>query len=256
MKTPFVQLVSFGDSFSDNDFTDGYGFRSYTNTDVWTEQLAGFLGVPHLGLAWGGAMSDHRNYANYNDPNAWSGLRWQVDQYLAEVQGADLSAILFTIMCGSNDVWGGRSDPEWTAGNIRAAAAKLARAGARHILYRETTAVIMAPGYLEGEYAYLRDDWAKLVNGANKATKIQFAELAKEFPNLKIYYQETDLLFTKIKNGAEGFKFEILDRKWFDSHIYPAPGGYLWYDEWHPMGRAHKLMAEESLETLRAALAK
>ncbi len=256
LKTPFTSLVAFGDSFSDNAFADGHGFARATNTWTWVEYLAQMLGLAdaHDNWAWGGAMSDERN-CNLPDMK-WSGLQWQIDEYLKTVGQADLSKNLFTIMCGSNDIW--VSDPippAQSAKNIRLAMTRLARAGARHILYRETSAVIMSPGYLAGQYAEYHDPWAKAVNEMNAATKKEILEgFAKEFPEVKVYYLETDPLFAKIKNGEPGFKFEIFDKPWRGTYTFPEPYKYMWYDDWHPMGQVHKLMAEDAVEGLKESL--
>ena len=256
-QTPFTAIVAFGDSFSDNGFADGHGFKRYTETLTWVEFLAQDLGLPLENRAWGGAMSNERN-CNHADGVNWSGLAWQVEDYLKSLPpGQDISKILFTVMVGSNDIWAGITDGSVTAQNIRQALVALAKAGAKHILYRETTAVLMSPGYLSGDYASYNEPWAKLVNDANAATqKLLSGDLIKEFPGLKIYYQSTDALFTKIKEGWDGFKFEILDKPWWGSYTFPEPFKYLWYDEWHPSGQAHRLMADDALASLKETLKK
>lgn len=254
LKTPFTAIVAFGDSFSDNGFADGHGFKRYTETLTWVEYLAAWLNLPLEDRAWGGAMSNERN-CNHPEGVNWSGLAWQVDGYLQATAGQDLSKILFTVMVGSNDVWAGMEDGAVTAQNIRRAMTALAKAGARHILYRETSAALMSPGYLSGDYAGYSAPWAKLVNGANQATRKELLDgLAKEFPALKIYYHPSDPLFTKIKEGQPGFKFEILDKPWWGTYTLPEPYKYLWYDEWHPSGQAQRLMAEDSLAALKKEL--
>jgi hypothetical protein len=79
-------------------------------------------------------------------------------------------------------------------------------------------------------------------------------KITAEFPDLKIYYEETDALFQKIKSGQKGYKFEIFDKPWWGTYTFPTPFVYLWYDEWHPSGPLHKLIAADSLQDLKAAL--
>jgi phospholipase/lecithinase/hemolysin len=255
LKTPFTAIVAFGDSFTDDGFADGHGFKRYTETLTWVEYLAKALELPLDNWAWGGALSDARN-CNHPEGVTWSGLLWQVDEYLnALPQGADLSNIHFTIMVGSNDVWMGISDPQFTATNIGQAVRTLAKAGAKNILYRETTAVMLSPGYLAGDYAKYAEPWTKLVDGSNLLTRVDLKEkVITEFPDLKIYYHETDPLFQKVKKGQKGFKFEIIDKPWWGTYSMPTPYAYLWYDEWHPTGQLHKLIAADSLDSLKAAL--
>jgi len=255
MTTPFTKLIAFGDSFSDNGFADGHGFKRYCEAWTWVEYLAQMTGLPLENRAWGGAMSNDRNCSHPGEVN-WSGLNWQVDEYLKILpEDEDISKILFTIMCGSNDVWGNQTDGSVTAKNIQKAMGKLAGAGAGHILYRETPTSLMAPGYLEGEYSELRQPWIELVNQANETTrKLLLENFAKEFPGVKVYYLKSDPLFTKIKNGEEGYKFEILDKPWWGTYEMPEAFKYVWYDDWHPMSQVHKLMGQESLEALKNEL--
>lgn len=247
------RLVAFGDSYSDNGAIDGPGFMRYTDPLTWVEIMGRSLGVETLVLAWGGALSDQRNYAHPAGEN-WSGLAWQVDEYLKGLApGEDISGVLFTIMVGSNDAWAEVVDGAYPAGNIKAAIEKLAKRGARRILYRETSAVLLSPGYLAGEYASLAGAWSKLVNDSNAITRKELSGGLADYPDLKIIYLGTDELMEKVKSGADGYKFENLTEAWSGTYSLPKPGGYLWYDEWHPMGRFHELMAQEALEALKAA---
>lgn len=252
LDTPFTSLISFGDSFSDNGFADGHGFKRYCEAWTWVEYLAQLTGLPHDNLAWGGAMSDERN-CNHPEGVKWSGLNWQVDEYIKSLdKNADISKVLFTVMVGSNDVWLDITDGAVSAANIKTAMDKLAKAGAKHILYRETSAVMMAPGYLEGKYASYNEPWAKLVNETNAVTRKTLKDdFAKEFPGVKVYYQESDTLFGRIKKGEAGYKFEIADKPWWGTYTLPEAFKYVWYDEWHPMSQVHKLMALESVELLK-----
>ena len=247
----FTKVVALGDSFSDDGFADGAGFKRYTETTTWVEQLAQELGVPLLNVAWGGAMSNQRN-CNHAEGVDWSGLDWQVDEYLKGLgSGEDISTILFTVMVGSNDVWGGIEDGAVSAANIKVAIEKLAKAGAKHVLYRESPAALLAPGYLAGDYAKYAEPWTKLVNDTNAVTRESLGKGIAEYPDLKIYYQQTDPILEKIKAGADGYKFENVTEPWWGTYTFPEPYKYLWYDEWHPMGQLHKLIAQDSLEGLK-----
>lgn len=248
-----TSMVVFGDSYSDDGFADGAGFIRSTETTTWVEQMAKELGLPLMNHAWSGAMSDQRN-CNHPEGVDWSGLQWQVDQYLADLpKGADISKVLFVIMVGSNDAWGGGTDGKATAGNIVGAVKRLADKGAKHLLYRETSAVLLSPGYLAGDYMSYAEPWTKLVNESNAATRELLAGGLAGYPDLKIYYQETDGLFEKVKSGAKGFQFKNLTTAWLGTYTFPDPAVHLWYDEWHPMGRLHSMMAAEALETLKGA---
>jgi phospholipase/lecithinase/hemolysin len=257
LQTPFVKIIALGDSYSDDGFADGFGFMRYTETTTWVEQLAAALNLPLENRAWGGAMSNQRN-CNHAEGVDWSGLDWQIDDYLKNVHpGEDLSKILFTVMVGSNDVWAGIDDGAVTAANIEAALTKLVKAGARYILYRETSAVLLSPGYLAGDYVKYAEPWTKLVNVSNQLTAANLAKaLTAAAPDVQVFYHPSDPLFEKVKNGEAGFKFEILDTAWWGTYEYPQPNKWLWYDAWHPMGAFHELLAQDSLERLKAELQK
>jgi hypothetical protein len=255
LESPFEAVISFGDSFSDNGFLSGHGFKRYTNTWTWAEYLSQLLGLPHESWAHGGAMTDDRNQAHPAGVR-WSGLSWQIERFLAGLDRQDdISRILFTVMCGSNDYWGGQRSPAISAANIRTALESLSRVGARHIIYRETSAVIMAPGYLSGEWAPDYEGWKKLVEGTNALTrKLIGVGFAFSHPEVRLYYLLSDPLFTKIKNREAGFAFENLDKKWLGIHEHPEPYRYMWWDDWHPMGQVHLLAALETASAIKEAL--
>jgi phospholipase/lecithinase/hemolysin len=246
----FTSVVAFGDSFTDDGFADGAGFKRYTETLTWAERLAQSLGAPLLNLAWGGAMSNQRN-CNHAEGVDWSGLDWQVDQYLASLKPEDdISKVLFTVLAGSNDIWGGIEDGKVSAANIVAAVAKLAARGAKTVMYLETPTALLAPGYLAGDYVKYAEPWTKLVADTNAATRADLAPGLAAHPDLKIVYVQTDPVFERIKAGQDGFKFENLTEPWWGTYTLPEPGKYLWYDEWHPMGKLHELVAQEALAAL------
>ncbi|MDR1050974.1 MAG: GDSL-type esterase/lipase family protein [Deltaproteobacteria bacterium] len=249
---PFTSIVALGDSFSDDGFADGWGFKRYTETSTWVEQLAAATGLPLENRAWGGAMSNQRN-CNHPEGTDWSGLDWQVDDYLKNLApGTDISKVLFTVVAGSNDLWGGIEDGAVSAANIRAAVEKLAAAGAKFVLYGETPGVLLAPGYLTGDYVSYAEPWLKLVADTNAVTRQELEGGLAQYPDLKIYYVRTDPLMEKIKNKEDGYVFENITDKWWGTYSYPEPGKYLWYDEWHPMGHFHSLICREALAALTA----
>ncbi|MDR2366608.1 MAG: hypothetical protein LBF58_00630 [Deltaproteobacteria bacterium] len=255
LDTPFSAVISFGDSFSDNGFLGGHGFKRYTNTWTWAEYLSQMLGLPHDCWAWGGAMSDEGNVAH--PPGvSWSGLAWQVREFTEGLEaGDDLSRVLFTVSCGSNDYKGGQRSGAAVAGNIGAAMGVLARAGARHFVYRESSAVLLAPGYLSGEGVAEAEGWRKMVNDINAATRevIQGRFVAAN-PGVRVYYLKSDPLFERVRGGEPGYGFEIVDKMWNGTAEYPEPHKYLWWDEWHLMGQAHLLIALETVGMLKEAL--
>jgi hypothetical protein len=84
----------------------------------------------------------------------------------------------------------GRGDlgVSYAAANIKEAIEKLAKRGAKRALYRETSAVLLPPGYLAGPYAELAGAWSKLVGDANQITRKELSAGLSGYPELKIAY--------------------------------------------------------------------
>ena len=196
LKTPFASVLSFGDSVSDNGFIDGHGFMRYTNTWTWVEYVAQMLGIPNENWAFGGAMSDRRNQYHQSEAS-WGGLAWQVDEHLG-TSPENLSSALVTVFCGSNDYWGGQRDGEAVAENVRRAIESLVQAGARNLIYRETTAVILGPGFFSEDCAGDAEGWRKLVNDTNLATRRDLKKyFGEKYENFNLLYLDTDHVMEK-----------------------------------------------------------
>lgn len=256
MNRNFALLCAFGDSFSDNGFSDGHGFRRYSETSTWVEYLAQMLDIPITDRAYGGATSGERNY-NHPVGVDWSGLTWQVAEFLKEPHHSPaIPEMLFTVMCSLNDVLAGVTDPAEPARNIQNSVEALAGAGARSIIYREHSIALKCPGFDTPEFADLYEPSVKMIGEINAITRRDLLKnLAQRHPELKILYLSSDELFQKIKDGAPGFKCQNISQPWLGTYSYPAPFSYAWYDDWHPSGTVHKLLAEETFTALRKFLA-
>ena len=106
----FTQMVSFGDSLSDNGTSvwtgDDQGFGRSSNGYVWVDYLALNLGLVHDGRAYGGALTGMGNVIESEGvvlyPNDY-GLLWQVDEYDPDTVSPKLDT-LFTLWAGGNDL--------------------------------------------------------------------------------------------------------------------------------------------------------
>jgi phospholipase/lecithinase/hemolysin len=247
----YERICAFGDSYSDNGFSGGHGFRRCSETLTWVEYLAQSLALPLDDRAWGGAMTGLGN-CNHHHGEAWSGLLWQVGEYLREPGlGANVSNTVFTLMCSVNDAWGGLENPELSAANLMRAVELLADAGAGLLIFREHSALLDPPGFKDGQNLDLRLRVQKIVNGANAITRSSMVDtFAKSHPKLHILYLQSDPLWAKIKAGAPGYLFELHAEPWLGTYTYPIPYKHLWYDEWHPSSQVHRLMADETLAAL------
>lgn len=249
MNGTFDLLCAFGDSFSDNGFSDGHGFRRYSETFTWVEYLAQFLQMPLTDRAYSGATTGRGNY-NHASGEDWSGLLWQVDEYLKEPPAAP-SRTLFTVMCSLNDVLCEDISPETSSHNIETALSCLGAAGARLVVYREHSVTLEPPGFKLPDYVTACARTTGMLREINALTRKGLVEnLKKTCPNMEVLYLISDSFFQKVKDGAPGFKFKNLNEPWLGTYSYPEPFAYAWYDAWHPGGTVHKLLAEDTLAAL------
>ncbi|HWR45856.1 SGNH/GDSL hydrolase family protein [Sporomusa sp.] len=246
----FTKIVVFGDSWSDNGFDDGYGFRYYSNGKLWYEYLANMLGVKSVeGRAWGGALSGQ---GNYNSPaKTWSGLLWQVQGYTPDLETGQT---LFAIEIGINDLHDPsmKIPPSAVVENVRKAMVDLIGKGAKHIIVWNLPASITFPGYTSEKYEWysyyapkLNDAKAQFVK-YNELIAVAVAAEAQNHADVKIYFYDTD-------NGMKEIhkKFQSTTTKWGGSYLYPNPGEYMWYDEWHLMTETHKYISEQVYDLLQ-----
>ena len=144
----YTQILSFGDSLSDNGYYQGYpggtagntnladiyGFQRFSNGSVWVEYLAGptLFNVPLLDLAYGGATTSSDNpaaYAKTSNPYYLSntGLQWQVATYQSTFVTISPTTLV-TLWAGGNDMFNARS-PVTAATNIGSAIQNLINIG-------------------------------------------------------------------------------------------------------------------------------
>lgn len=120
-------LVVFGDSFSDNGVNlledDNDGFRRYSTGPVWPEYLAKLLSLNLMDHAYSGAKS---GLGNYNFPQPWSGVLWQVQQYIQTRKNDEIPSnnLIIFQAGGSNDLAAREFNATQILGN-NAAALKL-----------------------------------------------------------------------------------------------------------------------------------
>ena len=68
----YSQVISFGDSLSDDGNADGYGFGVWSNGKVWVDYLAESLGVGLLDMAYGGAQSNYHPASGRVPDSSWA----------------------------------------------------------------------------------------------------------------------------------------------------------------------------------------
>ncbi len=149
----YTEVLSFGDSLSDNGYYQGYpggtagntnpvdiyGFHRFSNGPVWVEYLAGpaHYNAPLLDLAYGGATTAFDNPAAFSatgNPiyNTTTGLQWQVGVYQSVFHTISPTALV-TLWAGGNDMFNARS-PVTAATNIGLALQNLINIGGREFV--------------------------------------------------------------------------------------------------------------------------
>jgi phospholipase/lecithinase/hemolysin len=237
-------LLTFGDSFSDNGFSSGCGFNRLSNGRVWVEYLSEMLGVPLEDRAWCGAQS---GVGNASGPSDWSGLAWQVATYPADAKTPDA---LCTLLIGINDVYDGRGTAGTVAANTVSAVEMLIDKGVRRFLIANLPDISRAPAYGTPEYSPLTKTVNEAVVSINNRLKIDLfgqGGLASRHPEIDFVSVDAFGLFNRLVAGEA---FETTDAPWNATYAYPYPDSHLWWDEWHPMTEAHRLLALASLDAL------
>lgn len=237
-------ILAFGDSFSDNGFSNDCGFNRLSNGKVWVEHLAEMLALPLEDRAWCGAKSGK---GNASGPEDWSGLAWQVDSYIPNTATPDA---LCTLLIGINDVYDGTGEPGEVVGNILGALEKLFTKGVRKILLGNMPDISHAPAYVSPEYAPLKagvSETAAAVNSLLARDVFGPEGFAARHPEMVIIALDAHALFEKL--ATDGV-FRQVDTPWNGTYAFPHADGYLWWDEWHPTTEAHRQLALAARQAL------
>lgn len=241
--TSFSNIVSFGDSLTDNgsitfgtnpDPTDLHGFHHYTDSAVWVELLAGTMGSALYDVAYGGATTGYDNPAA---GLAYTGLQWQVDNAIPPISSWDNT--LFTVWAGANDFFNGRDFSD-AAANIGTALDKLGANGPTSILVSNLPDLGLTPGFYNDANPFVT---AAQATGWSQAFNSQLYSVVEEFANkntsvdvyfLDIYTSFSDLIL--MDNG------EINALYW----------DLLFWDDVHPTSLGHSIVAGEAYSVLQA----
>ena len=234
----FKNIVSFGDSFTDNGYVDGHGFNRDTNGLVWVEYLADMINCPQVdNRAWGGARTDNGHFLGFD----WSGFNWQIDKFNLTTNPEET---LITVWIGINDYWDNKDDPSNSVNNIKAGISKLIDKGGKYFVVFNNFDLTLAPGYgSDTEYHYLVPEVQKLTPRFNQELHSMLFDkkngLLQAYPEIEIYYIDIYTFMNKLVTNNQFNK-----KPWKGTYEFPDPKEYLWYDEWHPMTSCHKLIGE------------
>jgi len=238
------RILTFGDSFSDNGFSNGCGYNRLSNGKVWVEYLAEFFGASLEDRAWCGATSGK---GNASGPGDWSGLGWQVDTYEPE-HSAD--NILCTVLIGINDVYEGRGDAQKVVSNTLDALEKLVDKGIHEFLLCSIPDISDAPAYTQ-EYAGVKDRVHEAVLEINSRLVEAFFRndgFAARYPDVRVDFLDAYEIF---KSFFSDGSFKVADKPWNGTYTEPQSSAFVWWDDWHPMTEVHRRLALGAVEVLQ-----
>lgn len=237
----FSNLVSFGDSLSDNGIglSDTQGFTRSSNGMVWVEYLALNLGISHDGRAYGGALTGMGNIASGTADQY--GLLWQVGNYSP---AGDISSTLFTLWAGGNDLRK-ITDPaaapaviQNAVNNIGAAVVSLYGMGARNIMIPNLPDLGITPEVNWNPTLAAMSTQASM--GFNGGLDMMIDGLNNSLLGLSVYKLD---VFSYLNDVIlPGDYFSNTTDPWLGSG--KRPSNYLFYDNIHPTTDGHWLLAE------------
>lgn len=207
--TAFNNLVVFGDSLSDDGNID-----RFTDGPIWVEILAASLGADLYDYAYGGATT------GYDNPAAglsYTGLQWQVDNYVAPTNDA-----LYTVWAGANDFLQERSFIS-AANNIGTALENLYTDGARDILVGNLPDIGATPAFISTPDATVATYWTL---GFNAQLETVLSDFKESYDDAILYKLDAYGIFSDFVPGSE---------EWAD---------LFWFDGFHPSSEGHQLIAD------------
>ncbi|MGL5132468.1 MAG: SGNH/GDSL hydrolase family protein [Planktothrix sp.] len=270
----FSSINIFGDSLSDpgNVFKVSGGLfppapydqGRFSNGPVWTDYLANDLGlnpIPYMdtngipsakgvNYAFGGATSGADNIADLFDPGlaGLPGVKTQVGAFiqplLQQGQTADPNS-LYVLWAGANDYTFGQSkDTAGVVNNLSWAIENLYNIGARNFLIgnlpdlSKTPLGSSNPGTLQ-----------ETVQAHNTLLNQKITDLNQSLFNSKIALFDANNLFEDaIKNPGDYGLANVSDGCLLVGCTNPDE--YLFWDDFHPTTKAHKLLADAAYTTI------
>ena len=250
----YSQIISFGDSLSDNGDADNYGFGVASNGDVWLDHLAGILGVELLDMAYGGARTyGHPSSAVSPATTGYQfGFGWQIEQYLATFT-VDPDA-LYTIWIGGNDLLNLEgASPEAVIGNavtiISQGINDLVTAGVQNILVINMPNLGLTP-LMNGQNT---EEPFNLFNDPVGGTQLSEAFNAALDAAISPYGSTINLtkldIFTLMADFiSEGLFDNTTNMLQFAGETSDS---YLFFDAIHPTTLGHSSVADEAASSVR-----
>ncbi len=271
----FSSVNIFGDSLSDpgNVFNLSGGLfppppyvqGHFSNGDIWTDYLADDLGLnptPYTSVipstegvnyAFGGATSGTENIFYLFNPalTGLPGVQTQVDLYTQQNKSADSNG-LYVLLAGANDYTYGGVDINGTQGvvnNLSSAINNLYSVGARNFLVGNLPNLSKTP--LGSSNPGLKDT----VQEHNTLLNQEIKDLNQSLFNSNIALFDVNKLFEDVINKPDEYGLTNVKNQCFSATSVPVflcsnPDEYLFWDDFHPTTKGHKLIADAAYATI------
>jgi outer membrane lipase/esterase len=241
------EIISFGDSLSDNGRADNYGAYIASNGPVWLDYLSDSMrDVALEDRAICGAQTDGPIVNGFD-----IGMMRQVSDYIDSLPvDADLSGILYTMWIGGNDLLAPLLAPQpnvpgepeilTAINNIYYALQALAIAGAEDILIMNLPDLGLCPMILYTPYSEV---YTNASIAFNTYLTHMVCDLRGQFPQVKFYIADTFELLQYVVENGESLGFTNVGGTCSNDEASPECEGYLFYDGIHPTSATHKYLA-------------
>lgn len=288
MAADFSQFFVFGDSLSDtgNTFTatrgtipvplsssgqPAYFQGRFSNGPIWVDDFGKQIGktpTPFVPLQLNPGLGSQGG-VNFALGGAQSGISARFPGFQSDIPGVlgqvglfsqqpnlpvDSNAI-YSIFGGGNDYIAGNTNVSQVVGNLASSIDLLAQKNAKNFL------VLNLPDLGDTPFARVRGATGVL-NGLaqehNKELALALNNLRTARPDLNIYSVDVNTLFNTVRANPEQFGFKnVVDACVtgnFSSvtNVCSNPNDFLFFDDVHPSERAHSLIANAALASIKS----
>uniref|UniRef100_A0A914WB34 SGNH hydrolase-type esterase domain-containing protein n=1 Tax=Plectus sambesii TaxID=2011161 RepID=A0A914WB34_9BILA len=243
-KPKFQQLIIFGDSLTDDGVEAqglSHGFTRFSNGPVWPEYLNTMLetGGNYSNYAYSGAKSDNDNFYF----TGWSGILWQINNYLESTMTIPSNSLIVLQLGGNNDMFNGDNKTVEVTENAKNAVMRLAQRGARKMLALNLADLSKAPGVPNAQAG---QRMSTLVSEANTRLKVALDSSAVasfsrfSLLDLKLFdlNAATNQALASFSNTAEPYTHHRNNTRPDDIK------NYAFFDEFHPSTFFHLKIAQ------------
>jgi phospholipase/lecithinase/hemolysin len=270
---PINQIVSFGDSLSDNGnayiatgglypglnyamtpygyYTDGPNTTPSSGSGpvgLWESQLAGLIGVPNPQPVLAGGTNYAVASAQTGTTNAQD-MGNQVAGFVATHPTGASSSALYTFWGGANDLFSGSATPQQAANNIMTEIEAVGGLGGKYFewlnlpnLGDTPLGLATFPSVLNTETAEFNAQW-------------QTDILVLDNLGLDVIGVNANALFSEILANPSQYLFTNADMPCQFNAVCTDPNQYVFWDDEHPTTAADKYVAELAASDLEANLA-